>query len=70
MLKQIDRNKTMQALKNRLAAIEFESEEDEGAAEYYGEVDSVIQVLTANKSDEAIIDAAILVGLDSDVKYV
>ncbi len=53
-------------LRNKLIGkqqdIRFESEEDDGAAEYYGELQSIINVIDSGASDEEIIKACEYVG--------
>lgn len=66
----IDRVKTLKNLNLTLDRIVPESDEDEGAAEYYGEVNSVIMVIEAGKSDAEIIAAAEWVGQEGNLEYV
>jgi hypothetical protein len=66
----LDREKTLKNLEVTLNNIVPESDEDEGAAEYAGEVNSVIMAIKAGKSDEDVIAAAEWVGQDSSLEYV
>ncbi len=64
----INRIATAKRLQARQDAIVFESEEDEGAAEHYAEIPSVlIVVLDSSKSSQDIRDTAAQVSLDSDI---
>lgn len=59
----LDREKNIKALEAEQRAIVYESDEDEGAAEYYGEIQSVIDVLKGNTTDKECFDAANWVGI-------
>lgn len=53
----LNREQLLKELKSKQAAIVYESNEDEGAAEYHGEIQSVIDAIEAGKTDEEIIEA-------------
>lgn len=63
----VDRVKTLNNLIKRQKAIKYESNEDEGAAEHFAEIESCIIAIKSNYSDEAILGALAHVGLDSDL---
>ena len=63
----IHKVKTMRKLQARQAAIRPESDEDEGAAEHYAEIQSVIDVIEKDGSDQEIKAAAEYVSLESDL---
>lgn len=63
------RASTLNKLKARQAAIQYKSVEDEGAAEYYAEIESVIMALEQRKSDAEVVEAAAWAGLESDLVY-
>lgn len=62
MTQLIDREATRKVLKARQNAIRYESEDDEGAAEFWGELQSVIDAITPYAIDDEILQAANYVG--------
>jgi hypothetical protein len=54
--------KLLKRLRDRQDAIIFESEEDEGAAEFYGELQSVIDAIESGKSEAEVKAACSHVG--------
>jgi hypothetical protein len=65
----IDKQKTLILLRARQNAIEFESDEDEGAAEHYSEIQSVIDAIDGGQSDKQIFSTAEMVGLVNDLRF-
>lgn len=59
----IDRQELLKKLKYQQEAIVPESSEDEGAAEHYAEIQSVIDVIEKNGTDEEIQKARDWVGV-------
>lgn len=59
----MNRTELLLKLKNTQKAIVPESDEDEAAGEYHGEVQSVIDVIEAGGTDEEIQKAADWVGI-------
>ena len=66
----LNRKKSLEKLIMRQEQIEFgHLDDNEGANEYFGEIESVIDVLRNNLSDLAVEEAAELVGLESDLVF-
>lgn len=64
----INRQEVIQKLSVKQSCIKFESDEDEGAAEYFSELQSVIDVLRNQSStDQDIINAANHVGVSNEL---
>lgn len=59
----INREQLLKDLKQKQKAIVPESSEDEGAAEHYAEIQSVIDVIEKNGTDEEIQKARDWVGV-------
>lgn len=62
-LAQMTKSQVRQKLVDMQNAIKYESDEDEGAMEYYGEIQSVIDVIDAGGNEAAIKKAADWVGI-------
>lgn len=62
-------NATVAKLKARQSAIIYESDEDEGAADYFGEIQSVLNTITTATSVKDIEKAAEWVALEKDLVY-
>lgn len=57
VLRKLNRAQTIDNLRQEQDDIEYESDEDEGAAEYYGEVEScIIACKNFSLTDEAVVD--------------
>lgn len=65
----LNRQATLAKLKNLQAKIRYESEEDEAVGEHWAEIESVINAITTNMSDEKIVEKAEWVSLESDLVY-
>lgn len=69
-MSKINRTDTLKRLIDMQHDIRFESEEDEGAAWFFAEIESLIIELKDNaKSDDQIVIAADYVGLRSNLVY-
>jgi hypothetical protein len=64
----INRAASLLSLKEYQTRIVPESDEDEGAAEFWGEIQSVIDVLDRGGTDVEVIEAARWVGLEECLK--
>ena len=69
-MKSLNRPGLLNHLKAMQGRIEYESEEDEGAQEFYGEIQSVIDAVKAGKTDAEIQDAADWVSISIDAFWV
>lgn len=62
-MEKLNRLQILEKLKAEQAAIVYESDEDEGAQEFYGELQSVIDAINEGRTDKEIQDAANWVGV-------
>lgn len=69
-MKRLDKQASLMKLKSYQANINFESEEDEGAAMFYGEIESIINALETMPNDRDVINVAEQVGLESQLVFV
>ncbi len=60
---------TIAKLKARQDAIQYESDEDEGAAEHYAEIQSILDMTQTAESAKQIIQAAKDLCLEMDMVY-
>lgn len=61
-MQKINRNAILAKLQTEQSRIRYESDDDEGAAQWHGDLQSVIDALESNKTDQQILDAAAWVG--------
>lgn len=51
----LDRQATLKSFKNALSKIQFESEDDEGAAEYYSDLNHVVMAINEGRTDAEVL---------------
>jgi len=70
MSRSINRPKSIEAVKDRIANIEPRGPEDEAAFEYGAELQSVVDALEATNSDEDVVAAAENVSEESRLVWI